>query len=123
MNRANATEDYALGAELFRQMLYDTERVRATFFAGDGIGDMDRDPVSGDMWVAQHAVEGRAWIDQMAIDVLPQPEAAPARDPLHALIGGEDVSDGAEQLRQVGRCLNWLVSRNHIPARVAALLR
>jgi ligand-binding sensor domain-containing protein len=37
--------------------LYDVESVKAKFFAGDGIGDMDRDPTTGDMWVGQHAVE------------------------------------------------------------------
>ncbi len=58
--------------------------------------------------VARHGIEGKAWIDQLTIDVLPQREASKPVDPLRALLGGEDVSDGAAQLRQVGRCLNWL---------------
>jgi hypothetical protein len=37
--------------------LYDTENVKAKYFAGDGIGDMALDSATGDMWVAQHSVE------------------------------------------------------------------
>ena len=62
----------------------------------------------GDYPVGRHSIEGKAWLDQLAIDITPQQEAKQAADPLRALLGGEDVSDGAAQLRQVGRCLNWM---------------
>ena len=58
--------------------------------------------------VGHHSIEGKAWVDQLIVDILPQREARQPTDPLRALLGGEDVSDGAAQLRQVGRCLNWL---------------
>ena len=58
--------------------------------------------------IGPHSIEGKAWVDHITIDVLPQREAKKATDPLRALLGGEDVSDGATQLRQVGRCLNWM---------------
>ncbi len=61
-----------------------------------------------DFQVDQHGLEGKAWVDQLTIDVLPQREATKAVDPLRALLGGQDVSDGAAQLRQVGRCLHWM---------------
>ncbi|MFK8111261.1 MAG: AAA family ATPase [Rubripirellula sp.] len=57
--------------------------------------------------VERHGIEGKAWVDYVTIDVLPQAEPKAAPDPLRALLGGEDVSDGAAQLRQVGRCLSW----------------
>jgi ATP-dependent Clp protease ATP-binding subunit ClpC len=58
--------------------------------------------------IGRHGIEGKAWIDQLTIDVLPSREAKKPTDPLRALLGGADVSDGAAQLGQVGRCLNWL---------------
>ncbi len=58
--------------------------------------------------VQRHGVEGKAWIDQVVIDVIPQREPKRPADPLRALLGGDDVSDGATQLRTVGRCLNWI---------------
>ena len=63
---------------------------------------------SPDYHVERHSIEGKAWVDYLSIDVLSQPEAKSKPDPLRALLGGEDVSDGAQQLRQVGRCLNWI---------------
>lgn len=58
--------------------------------------------------IERHSIEGRAWVDYLAIDILRQRQSKPKPDPLRALLGGDDVSDGAAQLRQVGRCLNWL---------------
>lgn len=58
--------------------------------------------------IARHGIEGKAWVDHLAIDVVPGREPKQPTDPLRALLGGADVSDGAEQLRQVGRCLSWL---------------
>lgn len=58
--------------------------------------------------IGPHSIEGRAWIDHVTIDILPQREVKKPADPFRALLGGEDVSDGATQLRQVGRCLDWL---------------
>jgi len=40
-NLATATEDYALGPELFRQMIYDTERVDVTLEELEAIGEAD----------------------------------------------------------------------------------
>jgi ATP-dependent Clp protease ATP-binding subunit ClpA len=61
-----------------------------------------------DYSVDRHSIAGKAWIDRLTVDVVPQREAKPPADPLRAWLGGEDVSDGAAQLRQVGRCLSWL---------------
>lgn len=60
--------------------------------------------------VACHSIEGKAWIDHITIDVLPQGQAKKPVDPLRAFLGGEDVSDGAAELRKTGRCLNWIDS-------------
>ncbi len=58
--------------------------------------------------VARHSIEGRAWIDHVTIDVLPQVQTKKPSDPLRAFLGGEDVSDGAAELRKTSRCLNWI---------------
>lgn len=63
---------------------------------------------SPDYVIQQHNLEGKAWIDQVTIDILPTREAKKTTDPLRAILGGEDVSDGATQLRKVGRCLSWV---------------
>ncbi len=58
--------------------------------------------------VEHHSIEGKAWVDYVTIEVMAQKAQKKAVDPLRALLGGQDVSDGASQLRQVGRCLNWV---------------
>ncbi|MEM9586816.1 MAG: AAA family ATPase, partial [Planctomycetota bacterium] len=57
--------------------------------------------------VESHCIEGRGWIDEVSIEVMPSFKTKKQVDPLRALLGGEDVSDGGEQLRKTGRCLNW----------------
>lgn len=54
------------------------------------------------------ALDGRAWVDHLAVDVLAATSAKSKVDPLRALLGGESITDGAAELRKVGRCLNWL---------------
>ncbi len=61
-----------------------------------------------DYSVQRHNLAGKAWIDHVTIDVLPGRPPRRHVDPLRALLGSEDVSDGAAQLRKVGRCLNWV---------------
>ncbi|MCG8650691.1 MAG: AAA family ATPase [Pirellulales bacterium] len=58
--------------------------------------------------VQRHGLHGKAWVDYVTIEVVPGRPAKKPSDPLRALLGGDDVSDGADQLRQVGRCLSWL---------------
>jgi ATP-dependent Clp protease ATP-binding subunit ClpA len=58
--------------------------------------------------VARHSIEGKAWVDHVTIDVLPQVRSKQPVDPLRAFLGGEDVSDGAAELRKTSRCLNWI---------------
>jgi ATP-dependent Clp protease ATP-binding subunit ClpA len=58
--------------------------------------------------VSRHSIEGKAWVDHVMIDVLPQAQAKKEMDPLRAFLGGEDVSDGAAELRKTSRCLNWI---------------
>lgn len=58
--------------------------------------------------VQRHNLEGKAWIDRVTVDVEPGRDPKKPVDPLRAFLGGEDVSDGAAQLRKVGRCLSWV---------------
>ncbi len=58
--------------------------------------------------VVGHGTNGKAWVDQLVIDLIPRRGPREKVDPLRALLGGEDVSDGGAQLQQVGRCLSWL---------------
>ena len=58
--------------------------------------------------VARHSIEGRAWIDHVTIDVLPQAPTDQARGSVARFLGGDDVSDGAAELRKTSRCLNWI---------------
>jgi hypothetical protein len=37
--------------------VYNTEGVKARYFGGDGVADLDRDPTNGDMWVVHHSTE------------------------------------------------------------------
>ena len=58
--------------------------------------------------VLAHAVEGKAWVDYLTIDVTPGNAPKAPADPLRAFLGGDDVSDGAAELRKTSRCLNWI---------------
>lgn len=58
--------------------------------------------------VKQHGIEGRAWIDTITLDIAPNQTPKKEVDPLRALLGGEEISSGADELRKVGRCLSWL---------------
>lgn len=58
--------------------------------------------------VISHSIEGKAWIDHLAINVTPGSEPKAPADPLRAFLGGDDVSDGAAELRKTSRCLNWI---------------
>ena len=58
--------------------------------------------------VARHSILGKAWIDYVTIDLLPQVREKKPVDPLRAFLGGEDVSDGAAELRKTSRCLSWI---------------
>ena len=56
--------------------------------------------------VTGFGITGKAWIDYVTIEVLSRIRTKKEIDPLRAILGGEEVSDGAEQLRKTGRCLN-----------------
>lgn len=58
--------------------------------------------------VGASGIKGKAWIDYVTIDVLPSVRPPKKVDPLRAFLGGQDVSDGAGELRKTGRCLNWI---------------
>ena len=58
--------------------------------------------------VVSSGVAGKAWVDYLTIDVKPGSKPKTPVDPLRAFLGGDDVSDGAAELRKVGRCLNWI---------------
>jgi ATP-dependent Clp protease ATP-binding subunit ClpC len=55
-----------------------------------------------------YALQGTAWTTSVELDVeVMQSFPDPARQ-LQALLGAADVSDGSLELRNCGRCLNWL---------------
>lgn len=56
----------------------------------------------------QLSLEGRAWVDHLTIDVSAATPKKSKIDPLMAMLGGEAITDGAVELRKVGRCLSWL---------------
>ncbi|NNE00488.1 MAG: hypothetical protein HKN47_24495, partial [Pirellulaceae bacterium] len=56
--------------------------------------------------VTAHGVDGKAWVDYLSIDVTPGGQPKEPVDPLRAFLGGQDVSDGAAELRKTGRCLS-----------------
>ncbi|MGB7342673.1 MAG: AAA family ATPase, partial [Pirellulaceae bacterium] len=56
--------------------------------------------------VAGHGIDGKAWIDELMIDVTPRSAPKESSDPLRAFLGGQDVSDGAAELQATGRCLS-----------------
>lgn len=54
------------------------------------------------------ALKGTAWLTTVELDVdIFQVHRRPD-EILRALLGGADVTDGADELRNCGRCLNWL---------------
>lgn len=56
----------------------------------------------------QLSLDGRAWVDHLIVDVLAAASKKSKIDPLMAMLGGETITDGAAELRKVGRCLSWL---------------
>ncbi|TWU03616.1 AAA family ATPase [Neorhodopirellula pilleata] len=58
--------------------------------------------------IRELSIQGKAWVDTVCLEI-PLGVATPKTvDPLRALLGGDDVSDGASELRKVGRCLSEL---------------
>lgn len=73
---------------------------------------------------SRYSVAGKAWLDTIELSIPRLPVRKPkARDGLAALFG-HDVSDGSEQLNQVGRCLDALdIDDLTDPANVEAQMR
>ena len=59
---------------------------------------------------SRHNLQGKAWIDYVTVDLVPTMRTKKEVDPLRAFLGGDDVSDGAAELRKTSRCLNWVDS-------------
>ena len=54
------------------------------------------------------SLPGKAWTTTLELDIYPQQVSKPRKTSLFALLGGEAQMDGAEELRRVGRCFDWL---------------
>jgi ATP-dependent Clp protease ATP-binding subunit ClpA len=54
------------------------------------------------------SLEGTAWVTTLELDVRPPAKAAREEKPVFAFLGETGRTDGAAELRRVGRCLDWL---------------
>lgn len=63
-----------------------------------------------------YALEGTAWITNVDLEVDVIPLFQDPAKKLMALLGATEVADGAEELRNCGRCLNWLYPSGLAPA-------
>jgi ATP-dependent Clp protease ATP-binding subunit ClpC len=56
----------------------------------------------------QLSVKGKAWATTVEVEVQPPQVAKKPAESLFASLGGAEAADGAEELHNVGRCLDWL---------------
>ena len=85
----------------------ETLQDRATEVLTRHFRDVERD--EGDARPQDFALNGKAWVTPLELDVQPAMTYKPVEVNPFAFLGAEDdVSDGAAELRRVGRCLDWL---------------
>ena len=58
-----------------------------------------------------YALHGTAWVTTLEVEIKPEQSVVSSEKMSKALLGGENVSDGATELTRCGRCLNWLSQR------------
>ncbi len=54
-----------------------------------------------------YSLKGEAWLVDLELDIITPLVSEPRKPSLFALLGGQEVLSGAEELQKVGRCLNW----------------
>ncbi|MGH9934951.1 MAG: hypothetical protein ACREAM_01825, partial [Blastocatellia bacterium] len=77
--------------------------VLTQFFRGGNRRDNQRVPNPEDV-----SIIGKAWASAVEIETNPPLVARTRREELRAHLGEAETLDGEEELRQVGRCLDWL---------------